>query len=266
MNGKVGLIGIGRMGEALLKGFLQVVGREGLLATDIRAERRRVAEELGVEVAVGNEALAREVQWVVLAVKPKEAEEVVREIADGFSEEKVLLSIVAGLKTATIHSWLEGKGKVIRAMPNLPLQVFAGAVALCGGPGVGDGDLQRARELFSSLGETVVVSEELMDTVTGLSGSGPAYVALFIEAMAEGGVRMGLGWEEALRLSAQTVLGTAKMVLGGEHPALLKGKVASPGGTTVEGLAVLEAWGLRAALIEAVEAATVRSKELGSRG
>jgi len=265
-EGTVGIVGTGKMGEAILRGLLQVLPKDRFLVSDPLAERRKVAEGYGVRAFADNLPLVREAQVVILAVKPKEVRGVLEEVASAFDDDKLLLSIVAGLKAAAISSLLRGRGRVIRAMPNLPLQVSAGAVALSLGPKARPADLEVAKGLFSPLGETVVVPEELMDAVTGLSGSGPAYVALFIEALADGGVRMGLGRGEALKLAAQTVLGTAKMVLQGTHPALLREMVASPGGTTVEGLAVLEERRVRGAIVEAVKAATLRSRELSGDG
>lgn len=266
LEGRVGIVGTGKMGEAILRGLLEVLPKDKLLASDPLAERREIAEGYGIKAFTDNLPLVREAEVVILAVKPKEARGVLEEVASAFGDDKLLLSIVAGLKAAAISSFLGGRGRIIRAMPNLPLQVSAGVVALSLGPKARPADLEVAKRIFSNLAETVVVPEELMDAVTGLSGSGPAYVALFIEALADGGVRMGLGRQEALKLAAQTVLGTAKMVLQGTHPALLRETVASPGGTTIEGLAVLEERGLRGATIEAVKVATLRSKELSEDG
>ena len=251
----LGVIGAGKMGEAILQGLIQRVPSRLLLASDILSSRRKeVEEKLGVKVIADTPLVLKEKEVVILAVKPKEARGVLQEISPLFGPDHLLISIVAGLTTRTISTILGERARIIRAMPNLPLSV---------GEGAKEGDLVIAEEVFSSVGRTVVVPEGLMDAVTGLSGSGPAYVALFIEALADAGVREGLDRETALLLSAQTVLGAARMVLEGLSPSRLKEMVASPGGTTIEGLSVLEGAGVRGAVMEAVHAATRRSKELG---
>ena len=261
----VGVIGAGRMGEAILRGLLQRVPPRLLLASEVLSSRREeVAERLGIRVTADTPSVLKEKEVVILAVKPKEAKGVLQEISPFFGPDHLLISIVAGLTTGIISSILGGRARIIRAMPNLPLSVGEGAIALTMGEGAREGDLGIAEEIFSSVGRTVVVPEGLMDAVTGLSGSGPAYVALFIEALADAGVREGLDRETALMLSAQTALGTAKAILEGFSPSHLKEMVASPGGTTIEGLSVLEKAGVRGAVMEAVHAATRRSRELGN--
>lgn len=260
----LGVIGAGKMGEAILRGLIQRVPSRLLLASDILSSRRKeVEEKLGVKVIADTPLVLKEKEVVILAVKPREARGVLQEISPLFGPDHLLISIVAGLTTRTISTILGERARIIRAMPNLPLSVGEGAIALTRGEGAKEGDLVIAEEVFSSVGRTVVVPEGLMDAVTGLSGSGPAYVALFIEALADAGVREGLDRETALLLSAQTVLGAARMILEGLSPSGLKEMVASPGGTTIEGLSVLEGAGVRGAVMEAVHAATRRSKELG---
>lgn len=260
----VGVIGIGRIGLALLQSFLKNLNKEHIIATDKSRERRSLAEELGVLVCETNSQLAEQADTIWLAVKPKEVLEVLNEIRPCVTEDKVIVSVVAGLKTARITSVLNKKTKVVRVMPNLPLLVNEGAIAVCKGVGISEEDLRKIISLLNPLGKVLVVDEDKMDAVTGLSGSGPAYVSLFVEAMVEAGVRLGLTREEAVALSAQTVLGTAKMILLGKHPAILREEVTSPAGTTAEGLFVLEQRGVRAAIMEAVQRACERSKRLSN--
>lgn len=259
---RVGLIGIGKMGFAILGGLLEVLPTEDVLACDISQERRRLAEELGVRVFSDGRDLVREVDLLVLAVKPKEAPGVLRDLSVLLDDSRAVLSIVAGLGTPKISQLLGNRGRILRMMPNLPLSVREGAMALCVGPRARRDDVEEVKRLFSSLGEVIEIPEELMDAVTGLSGSGPAFFSLFIEAMTEAGVRLGLRREDALRLSAQTALGTAKMILQGKHPSLLREEVTSPAGTTAEGLSVLEAEGVRGAINEAIWASARRAREL----
>jgi pyrroline-5-carboxylate reductase len=187
-------------------------------------------------------------------------------IAASVDQTKTILSVAAGITIGFIAERLPAKARIVRAMPNAPALVLAGAAAIAKGEHATAEDLQIAEAMFGAVGKAVVVEEKHLDAVTGLSGSGPAYVFLFIEALADAGVKMGLARDVAGLLAAQTVLGAAKMVLeSGRHPAELKDMVASPGGTTIAGLYALERGGLRGILIEAVEAATIRSRELGRR-
>lgn len=263
---KVALLGTGQMGEALLGGWLAsgLVEPASVWATDASAERRDLAKRrFGVRVGAGNAEAAAWAEVVVLAVKPQTLPALLREIAPAAGG-RLLVSIAAGVSIRTIAGMVGTGARVVRVMPNAPALVRAGVSALAVGPGVSDVEADLARRLFDAVGLAVMVEERLMDAVTGLSGSGPAYVAVVIEAMADGGVKAGLPRETAERLAAQTVLGAARMLLEtGEHPARLKDRVASPGGTTIAGLAELERGGVRASLIAAVEAAARRSAELG---
>lgn len=266
--GTIGFIGGGNMAEALLRGLLLgAVPAEGLLVAEPHDERRQyLRERYGIGVVAGNGEVVARCDLVVLAVKPQVAAQVLDELAAGWSDAKRLVSILAGVGTAQLEDGLPGAARVVRAMPNLPAVVGEGATALCRGRHATPADLTLARHLFESVGTVQVVSEGQMDTVTGLSGSGPAYVFTLIEALADGGVLEGLPRETALALAVQTVLGAAKLAReGGEHPAQLRDKVCSPGGTTIAGVRALEQHGLRAALIEAVAAATRRSRELGGK-
>jgi len=250
------------MGKAILQGLSTFYPKEYLLSCDLLEESRRFSESLGIRSLVEAKILVEEADFLILAVKPKEALGVLYDISEKMDNSKVLLSIVAGLSTRRISEALKEKGRILRGMPNLPLVLGEGAIGLCGGPRAGEEDLKFTKSLFSNLGEVVEVREDLIDAVTALSGSGPAYFALFIEAMTDAGVRMGLSREDALRLSVKTALGTAKMILQGFHPALLKEEVMSPGGTTAEGIYILELKGVRGAIIEAFFKAMLKAKEL----
>jgi pyrroline-5-carboxylate reductase len=261
----IAVIGAGQMGEALIGGWLaaKTVVPDALFATDASAERRDMMKRrFGVRTGSDNRDAASWADVVVLAVKPQILDEVVKGLSSALAG-KLVLSIAAGVTIAHLAKLAPKGARIVRAMPNTPVLVRDGVSALSFGAGVTDKDQQLARRLFEAVGRAVVVEERLMD-VTGLSGSGPAYVFLAIEALADGGVKMGLPRTVADLLAAQTVLGAARMVLEtGEHPAKLKDRVASPGGTTIAGLHRLEQGGLRATLMAAVEAAAKRSEELG---
>ncbi len=264
---KLAFIGAGQMAEALIGGLLAAKACElgALWATDPSAERRDlIKRRFGIRVGEDNHEAARWSDVVALAVKPQVLGHVLTGIAPAL-EGRLVISIAAGISIPWLAARLPASVRVIRAMPNMPVLVREGAAALAGGSGVREEDLALARSMFEAVGRVVPVEERLMDAVTGLSGSGPAYVFLMIEALADGGVKAGLPRQAAEMLAAQTVLGAARLLLeSGEHPARLKDRVASPGGTTIAGLHQLEIGGLRAALIAAVEAATNRSRELGA--
>ncbi len=262
---RLGIIGAGNLGMALVRRLLGAgwVSPEGLLIFDPDPARRRELEELGVRPAADNAAVLA-AGAVVLAVKPQVAEAVLAEIAPARAE-YLLISLVAGLPLSRLEDILP-LARIVRAMPNTPLLVGEGITALAPGSRATTADLAFSLEVFQAVGRAVVVEERLMDAVTGLSGSGPAYVAVFIEALADGGVRMGLSRELALELAAQTVRGAATLVLSqGLHPAVLKDQVASPGGTSIAGLHALEQGGLRGVVMDAVQAATWRARELARR-
>jgi pyrroline-5-carboxylate reductase len=266
---QIAVIGSGQMGEALIGGWLaaKTVPADALFATDASAERRDVMKRrFGVRAGSDNREAASWADVVVLAVKPQILDAVAKDLSSALAG-KLVLSIAAGVTIAHLAKLAPKGARIVRAMPNTPVLVRDGVSALSFGAGVTEKDQQFARRLFEAVGRAVVVEEKLMDAVTGLSGSGPAYVFLAIEALADGGVKMGLPRTVADLLAAQTVLGAARMVLEtGEHPAKLKDRVASPGGTTIAGLHRLEQGGLRAALMAAVEAASKRSEELGREG
>jgi len=264
---KVGFVGAGNMGEALIKGLLaaNLVPAEAVYVTDVRLERlKELDRQYGVQIAANNTELVRQVDVVLLAVKPQIMEPVLREIAPAVTRKRLLISIAAGISTAKIREALGKDARLIRVMPNTSALVLEGVTAIAKGEGLEAGDLDIAGEIFSAVGRVVVLGEELMDAVTGLSGSGPAYVAIVVESLADGGVRMGLDRITAMTLATQTVLGAARLLLEtGLHPGALKDMVSSPGGTSIAGVAALEAGGIRHTFITAVERATLRSRELG---
>jgi pyrroline-5-carboxylate reductase len=264
---RVGFLGAGNMGEALIKGLCaaEVVDPRAILATDVRDDHvRALAKQYGITVASDNTALVRDTDVIVLAVKPQIMDAVLREVAPAVTREKLLISIAAGVSTARLRGALARDARLIRVMPNTPALVREGVTAIARGGGLEPGDLDVASAIFRAVGRVVVLDEPAMDAVTGLSGSGPAYVALVVEALADGGVKVGLDRATALALATQTVIGAATLLREtGMHPGALKDMVSSPGGTTIAGVAALEAGKLRGTLMDAVERATERSRELG---
>lgn len=267
---KIAIVGAGQMAEALLVGLLSTASFDpsSLWATDQSAARRDlIKRRFGVRVGADNPEAVTWADAVLLAVKPQVLDMVLEEIAPALLD-RLLISIAAGVPIARIRGIVAGRAstgpRIVRVMPNAPALVREGMSVLAFGPDVTEEDERMVRMLFEAVGRVAVLEERLMDAVTGLSGSGPAYVYTAIEALADGGVKAGLPRSVAELLAAQTVLGAARMVLEtGEHPARLKDRVASPGGTTIAGLHELERGGVRASLIAAVEAAANRSKELG---
>ena len=266
ITSKIAFIGSGQMAEAMVGGLLSghVCPADAIWATDPVVERRdRLKSQFGIRVGLANREAVSWADVVVLAVKPQMLPAVLSELGPILAR-ALVISIVAGVMIRTIAEQVGGATRVVRAMPNTPAMVREGMTALSMGAGVSDADARLVRVIFEAVGRVVLVEERLMDAVTGLSGSGPAYVFQAIEALADGGVMMGLPRQTAELLAAQTVLGAARLVLeSGVHPAQLKDRVASPGGTTIAGLHQLEQGGFRATLMAAVEAATIRSKELG---
>ncbi len=264
---RIAFIGVGNIGEALIKGLLQVghVRPEQLMATDIRTDRLdAIRKTYRIETLTSNKEAATKAQILLLAVKPQVMDEVLIGLRGAVAEDHLILSVAAGIRTAFIEARFSQPTRVVRIMPNTPALVLAGASAITPGQHATEEDLKITREVFEAVGRVVTVEEALMDAVTGLSGSGPAYIFVLIEALSDAGVRMGLAREVATLLATQTVLGAARMVLEtGEHPAKLKDMVTSPAGTTAAGLHVLEQAGFRGILKAAVEAATRRSQELG---
>lgn len=267
MLGKVAVIGGGRMGEVIAAGILsnRLALPSEVTVTDVIKERREYLKmEYGVEVSEDNAAAARGADVVILAVKPQTMRAVIGGIAAVLDETKLVISIAAGVSTKSIETWIGGKPHVVRVMPNTAALVGEGAAALAKGENASDVDLELAKTVFDSVGKAVVVEEHLMDAVTGLSGSGPGYVFVIIDALSDAGVHVGLSRDIARKLAAQTLLGAAKLCLNSDkHPGELRDMVTSPAGTTIAGIKALEEGGLRSVLIKAVEAATLRSKELG---
>ena len=266
IEGTVGFVGTGNMAEALIRGLLhaKVVTAAQVVGSDPRPERcEELRKKYGITTTTDNLEVARRSSILVAAVKPQVMQPVLAEIADSLQPETLVISIAAGIPLAVLEASLPGR-RVVRTMPNTPALVGAGATAIAAGGHATAADLAAAKRIFESVGLVVTLDESQLDAVTGLSGSGPAYMFLIIEALSDAGVKVGLSRYNALALAAQTVLGSAKLLLEtGEHPGRLKDMVTSPGGTAIAGLHTLEEGGLRTTLINAVEAATKRSRELG---
>ncbi len=261
----IGIIGVGKMGSALLTGLLNVgIDKKNIIVSDIEDKAEAIKEKYGVRFMT-NPELAKESDIIILAVQPIDIFECLQNIYPFVDNSKLIISIAAGIKVEVMRSILK-KGRFIRVMPNIAAIVKQAASAIYCGPRTTKEDEEIAMAILGLVGEVVVIhNERYMDAVTGLSGSGPAYIFEVIEALADGGVKVGLRRDDALKLAAQTVKGAAELVLKtGKHPAELKDMVASPGGTTIYGLAELEKRGTRSGFIEAVWAATKRSEELGS--
>jgi pyrroline-5-carboxylate reductase len=271
MSVKLGMIGGGVMGEAILSRliFASLFSPQEILVSDPQAKRRDyLGQTYGVAVCAGNQAPAEATEGVILAIKPQIVGQVAAELAepkdrDKNSQSGCLISILAGVTLSTLETLFPERA-VIRVMPNTPATVGAGMSAIALGSKVSDRQATLARSIFAAVGEVVELPEPLLDAVTGLSGSGPAFVAIFIEALADGGVAAGLPRAIAQQLALQTVWGTAELMRQTQlHPAILKDRVTSPGGTTIAGVAALEQANFRSATIEAVKAACRRSTELG---
>ncbi|MDP8257087.1 MAG: pyrroline-5-carboxylate reductase [Candidatus Alcyoniella australis] len=264
----IGIIGAGNMGEILIKGILrgELLPAERIIASDLGADKLAgIAKNYGVRTTADNRELVRETSIVLLAVKPQNVTHVLKGIGDELDSNHLLISIAAGVSTGTLHKLAGNGSRLVRVMPNAPAMVGEGMSVLCPAQNVGEDDLALAREIFDSIGRSVVLHDEsLMDVVTGLSGSGPAFIFMMIEALSDAGVQLGLSRKVSNLLSAQTVLGAAKMFIDtGRHAGYLKDLVATPGGTTFAGLKELERGNFRSTMMEAVEAATRRSRELG---
>ncbi len=262
----IAFIGGGNMAEALVRGII-AAGTEPqqiMVAEPLEQRRRYLHATYAVTTVADAAAVVTAARTVILAVKPQVLHAALEPLAALFTADKLLISILAGVTTAALEAIVSPEVAVVRVMPNTPALVGCGAAAMCAGSAASGDDMKRAAALLAAVGEVVTVNEAQMDAVTGLSGSGPAYVYTVIEALADGGVLEGLPRDVALKLAAQTVLGAAQMVVeSGEHPALLRDKVCSPGGTTIAAMQRLEDGGVRAALLGAVQRAAARSRELG---
>ncbi|HEY3237173.1 MAG TPA: pyrroline-5-carboxylate reductase [Polyangiaceae bacterium] len=266
---RIGLLGAGNMAGALVRGLLASgkVKPEQIRVSDVRRERlQELAREYGIVTHEDNRELVSWSNLVVLAVKPQVIDQVLHELREAMSPDTLVVSIAAGVPIRGLEARLAETARVIRVMPNTPAIALAGATAIAPGTRATAEDLAVTQALFDAVGRTVTLGETLLDAVTGLSGSGPAYVMLMIEALADGGVRVGLPRDTALTLAAQTLYGSAKLLLEtGEHPGRLKDMVTSPGGTAIAGVHALERGSLRSALMNAVESASRRAGELGAQ-
>jgi pyrroline-5-carboxylate reductase len=266
---KISFIGGGKMGSALIKGILSrnLIAPDKVTVSDVIIKQiEGLKRTFGVFAVKDNKRAVRDADIIILAVKPQNMAEVLEEIAGSLDKGKLIISIAAGISTGFIEEYLKKGARVMRVMPNTPALIGEGAAAIARGLNATDEDFSLTRHIFDAVGITVEVKEELMDAVTGLSGSGPAYGFVIIDALADAGVNMGLGRDIALKLAAQTILGAAKLCLKGDkHPAELRDMVTSPGGTTIAGLQAIEEGKLRATLMAAVQAATLRAKELGRK-
>lgn len=261
---KLGIIGCGNMGGAILYGALEsgVIAKENVFVYDINPAMREKAAGWGVTLSADDAQVCRNADIILLAVKPQQAKDALAMCGDALND-KAMMSIVAGITTERLQAMIDGTPRILRIMPNTPAMVYEGAFALCSDNDFTEDELAFAKAIYDTIGIVEMVPEHLIDAVCGLSGGGPAYVAMFIEAMADGGVKQGLPRATAYRLAAQTCLGTAKMILETDiHPGQIKDMVTSPAGTTIEGCEKLETGGMRGAVMECIKAATERSKEL----
>ncbi len=253
---KIGFIGAGTMASAIIFGLINSgkINLGNVTASEISEERaRKVSKEIGINVIKDNQELVKNSDIIVLSMKPYNLEPVLYEVKDFITPDKLIVSIAAGVSTDFIEDILGHKSHVIRVMPNTPVILNEGMSAVCKGRNVSEENLKLVTDLFKSVGRCIEVPEKLFDSVTAISGSGPAFIYLIIEAIADGGVKLGLTKQAALQLAAQTCLGAAKMVLEtGKHPAVLKDEVSTPGGCTIAGLMVMEEQGVRSALSKTV--------------
>ena len=265
---KLGFIGIGNMGEALLRGIIGsgLMSPADILANDIDSEKLGgLSRELGITAVRSNRELVKRTDIILLALKPNVIRTVLSEISSDLNQPKWCISIAAGVTTTVIEDILQTCSPIVRVMPNTPAMVYEGMAAICPGKYANEEHMQKTKRIFQAVGKVIVVQEKLMDAVTALSGSGPAFIFLIIESLTDAGVLLGLNSADAAIMAAQTVLGASKMAVDtGEHPAILKNKVTSPGGTTAAGLYELEQKGVRAAIIDAVVAAALRSEQMSS--
>lgn len=264
---KIGVIGAGKIGAAIMRGIVRsgLAGKDQVMASDVSEQLRdAVVKELAINATPDNGVLCNFADIVILAVKPQIVDPVAKEIAKKLGSKKLLVSVAAGVPIARIEASLEKGARVVRVMPNIACVAGAGAAGFAGGSSTAADDLEKVGAILNSFGVGMLVEEKYLDAVTGLSGSGPAYVLLFMEALADGGVQVGLARDVALKLAMQTVYGAAKMALeSNKHLGELKDEVTSPGGTTIAGLYAMEQKGFHGIVMDAVVSATRRSQELG---
>lgn len=266
MDHVIGFIGAGNIGQAMVGGILKakILGSHQIIASDVNRQKLdSLHKAYGIKITDDSKVLAAEADIIILAVKPDICDAVVNSIKDIVNEQQIIVTIAAGKSLSDVESIVGENIKVIRAMPNTPVLVNEGMTGLCCNKNVSNDELQEINKLFESFGKTEIISEKLIDTVVGIGSSSPAYVFMFIEALADGGVREGMPRAIAYKFAAQAVLGSAKMVLEtGIHPGALKDMVCSPGGTTIESVASLENDGFRSAVIKAVKVCTDKSRLL----
>ena len=266
IEGKIGFLGGGRMAEALIKGILNADLAEAsqIMVMDPDVNRRTLLEETYAITCATDQAEVADCSILVLAVKPQIVGSLLETCSEWLGANHLIISIAAGVKLAFMEERLHADCRVIRVMPNTPALVLEGASVLSAGSNAGDADMETANSIFAAIGKSVILPESYLDAVTGLSGSGPAYVFQFIESLMDGAVKVGLSQQDARILVLQTVFGSVKLAMDSdEHPAQLRSMVTSPGGTTIAGLHELEKAGFKAGIMNAVEAATKRSEELG---
>jgi len=263
---KLAVVGVGKLGEALIAGLLRNGAMDsGNISGSVKQESsiKRVEEKLGIKAGLDNRAMVKDADIVILSVKPQNMDKVVTEISDVLRDDQLVISVAASVSTNFVQQRLKTKVPVVRAMPNTPSVMNAGMAGLCGGLYATDEHLAAAESIFKCVGETVFLDESLMDGVTALSASGPAYLYVVIESLAEAGVKLGIPRDTSTLLAAQTMYGAARMVLESKaHPALLKDMVTTPAGCTIDGLMELEEGKLRVTLIKAVVKAAQRAHEL----
>lgn len=266
LNKRVAFLGAGKMGGILLRAMLEkgMLSRSATVATVQHEEKaRELGQKLGISVSTDNLAAVKGAEIIFVCVKPQVVQELMRQVRPNINDNQLIISVAASVSTKQIEEALQHEAAIVRAMPNTPCVLGVGMTAFCKGKHAGAQHLEIASSLFSSVGRTVVVDEKLMDAVTGLSASGPAYIYIILESLAEAGVKVGLPRDIATLLAAQTALGAATVVLEtGDHPALLKDAVTTPAGCTIDGIMELEEGKLRVTLIKAVVKAVQRAKEL----
>ena len=266
MGAKIGFIGAGKMATAMIEGILAkgLYGKDDIVACcKSQTTKKRIAETLGIDISTDVSHVLKSADLIVLAVKPNQIEGILTTNSEANSTKKLIMSIAAGIKLCTLEKYVPDS-RIIRVMPNVCCTVLESASSYTLGTKATKEDAEKVREILEAIGIAFEVPEEKIDAVTGLSGSSPAYMFMVIDALADGGVLMGLPRDVAIKLAAQTMLGSAKTVLEtGKHPEDLKDSVCSPGGTTIEGVKVLEDYGMRAAFISAVQASAEKSKEMG---
>lgn len=260
----IGIIGLGNMGGAIGTGLSRIIDPKNIIGYDISSQAMTsLTSSLSISTASSIQELSHKSDVIIIAVKPAIVASVASELKST-TKNKLIISIAAGITLQKLSEWLGDSFRIIRCMPNMPALVGEGMTVLSTTSADND-DIEIAQQIFGALGKVMVVSEQLMDAVTAVSGSGPAYVFTLIQAMADAGVKSGLARDSAVTLAAQTVLGSAKMVLQGQEPIVLRGKVASPAGTTIDAIHVLEKHGFSGIIMDAIEAAFLKSRTLGGK-